>query len=721
MNDLKHVRNTRRDLVIDDFHGTKVADPYRWLEADTAPEVQQWMNEQNSDFDKYIKGFGVREELKSRLKKLWHYARCSTPNYIEGYYYTWRNDGLQNQSILYRSRNLDEIGELVLDPNLLSKDGTIAVTAASFSPTGKYYAYGLSTSGSDWQEIKVLDIESGKNLADLIQHVKFTGITWLPDDNGFIYTRYPEQKKASVLETSSLNAMVYLHTLGQDQSSDMLLHKDDEHPDWGFHVFTDEDKKWLFMKTWYSTLPKNQLHYKPISKLDSPWITIADNFDEGYELVGVIDDTAYIHTMKDAPFGKIMSLPLSFSEKPGKPENPEKLRKSEKFVATALDWKCVIPDQGENLEDYALVNNHILCTFVSHAVHHIKIYTTSGKLVREINLPSPGSVSGISAKQHRDEFFIQFNSYLYPSTVLRCSLSNERDNEKDIKENNKEENPSIWFTPKIDFPFDDYETIQEFYESKDGTKIPIFITKRKGVPLDGSHPTILYGYGGFNISMTPSFSAQNLAWLEKGGIYVVACIRGGSEYGEAWHQAGMLENKQNVFDDFIAAGEYLIKEKYTSAKKLSIVGRSNGGLLTATCLTQRPDLFGAVIVWVPVIDMLRYHLFTAGRLWTGEYGNAEKPKQFPFMYKYSPLHNVKMNIVYPPTLIMTADTDDRVVPGQARKFAATLQAANGGDSPIMIRIEKAAGHGHGKPVSKLIDESADMFTFLLSNLIGVSI
>ena len=673
---------TRRQLQIDDYHGTKVADPYRWLEDDTSAEVQQWIAEQNGYFEKYISGHKVRQELKDELTKLWHYARCSAPEYVEGYYYSWRNDGLQNQSVLYRSANLTDAGEVVFDPNLLSEDGTVAVSSWFFSPKGTYMAYGLSSSGSDWQTIRILDLASKKDISDVLQHMKFSSITWLPDESGFFYSRYPEPKVKTVLEAVAKNSMICLHILGQEQSSDKLIYNDAEHPEWDFYLSADDSKKWIFRFTRYSTLPRNQLHFKPLSKLDSPWLTIADNFDEGYRVVGVIGDTAYIYTHKDAPFGKIMSINLS--------------------EEGATNWQTLIPDQGEALDNALMVNNHLLCIYVHHATNRVKIFDTKGSLVRELELPAPGSVASISAKQSREEFFIQFSSYLYPATVLRCDFSGDK--------------PSTWFRPKFDFPFEDYETTQVFVSSKDGTKVPMFITCRKGLSKDGSHPTMLYGYGGFTIATMPTFAAQHLAWLKMGGIYVTACMRGGSEYGEDWHRAGMLESKQNVFDDFIAAGEYLIKEKYTARKHLGIYGRSNGGLLTGACLTQRPELYGAAIVCVPVLDMLRYHLFTAGRYWVGEYGSSENPEQFPFLYEYSPLHNVKMNTVYPPTLVMTADTDDRVVPGQARKFAATLQAADGGENPLYVRIEKSAGHGHGKPVHKQIDEWVDLYSFLHINL-----
>jgi len=674
--------STRRALVIDDYHGTPVADPYRWLEDDTAPEVKAWIETQNRHFEGYMSGHPARQGFKDRLTELWHYPRCATPEYVAGKYYAWRNDGLQNQSVLYRVDAPDARGEVVLDPNVLSAEGTVAVSVWDFSPQGNYLAYSLSVSGSDWQQIKVLDLRTGADLPDVLHHVKFSGITWLPDESGFFYSRYPAQDVDTVLKLEARNAMVCLHKLGQTQDGDTIIHNNPAHPDWDFYARADEDKKWLFMATSYSTLFKNQLHFKPMDAVDAPWLPIADNFDEGYDVVGVIADTAYLFTQKDAPFGKIIGYDLR--------------------AEGAKNERDIIPDQGEALEWARMVNNHILCCYLQHAVNKLKLFTPCGELVREIELPGPGSVVGLSGKQHRAEFFIQFSGYLSPATVYRHDFSGEK--------------PQVWFAPEISFPFGDYETTQIFYPSKDGTQVPMFITAKKGLARNGKNPTLLYGYGGFDIAIAPTFSAALLAWLEKGGIYAAACLRGGSEYGEAWHNAGMLANKQNVFDDFIAAGEYLIREKYTATPHLGIYGRSNGGLLTGACLVQRPDLFGAAIVAVPVLDMLRYHHFTAGRYWTGEYGCADNPEHFPFLYKYSPLHNVKMNAAYPPTLVMTADTDDRVVPGQARKFIATLQGADAGESPLLVRIEVSAGHGHGKPVAKFIEEWADLFAFLLANL-----
>ena len=684
MKNFDNRRQTRRELVIDEYHGNPVADPYRWLEDDIAPEVVKWIDEQNADFEQYISQQPMREELKNRITDIWHYEKASSPTFVGGKYYTWRNNGLQNQHVLYEADTLDDVGEVVFDPNLLSEDGTKAITSDAFSPTGRYYAYGVSSDGSDWEIIHVLDLQTRQTLPDELHHIKFSTIAWLLDESGFFYSRFPDPKTDEVLKAEALNNEACLHLLGDDQSADKIIHKDPANPEWGFELYMSEDKKWLFMETGSGTLYKNHLYFKSMDNLAGSWQVISDTFEEGYTVIGVVNDTAYIHTQKDSPYGMIFSVKLSDGK---------------------IKRKPVIPDQGEMMEYYTIANDRIICSFLHHATNVIKVFDLSGHYIKNIDLPCPGTAYFDKPTRNNGrhiDLFINFNSFLYPGTVLRYNFEAEE--------------LTTFFAPKVNFDFANYETTQEFAVSKDGTKVPLFITHKKGIKLNGKNPTILYGYGGFNISMTPTFSASNLAWLERGGVYAVGCMRGGSEYGEAWHRGGMLECKQNTFDDFISCGEHLISQGFTRKEQLGIFGGSNGGLLTGACLTQRPDLYGAVVVAVPVLDMLRYHLFTAGRYWVGEYGSSDDADQFEFLMKYSPLHNVKMNVTHPATLIMTADTDDRVVPMHARKFAATLQAADAGNNPILIRIEKAAGHGMGKPTTKIIESSADMFTFFISNL-----
>ena len=676
-------RVTRRELVVDNYHGVPVADPYRWLEDDTAPEVQEWVAEQHGDFETWMDQYAIRSALKTRLTELWQFAKSGVPHRVQDAYYTWRNDGIQNQMVLYVSPNLTDVGEQVFDPNPLSEDGTIAVMTQSFSPRGNFLAYGLSQSGSDWQIIKVLDLATKQNSEDHLQYMKFSNISWLPTEDGFFYTRFPNPDSVPA-EDRARFASVYLHMLGKPQSEDVLIYTDKENKNWNHRLSTAQDGKWGFISISYGTLRRNQLLYRRLDAFDAPWLPIVTDFEGGYDVIDVIDDVAYIYTQKDAPFGKIVTVTLG-----------------EEGIGA---WTELIPDRGEMLERALIVHDTIVCITLHDASHRIFLYSLDGTLLREVPLPALGTIRDISGSRQDSEFFIQFCSVLFPDTILHYDFASDA--------------LVTWFEPQINFPFAEYETVQEFYASKDGTRIPLFITRKKGLIKDGSHPTVLYGYGGYNSNRTPTFSVQVLAWLEAGGVHAEPCLRGGAEYGEAWHRAGMLESKQNTFDDFIAAAEYLIAEGYTVKERFGIMGRSNGGLLTGACVTQRPDLFGAVIVWVPVLDMLRYHLFTSGRLWIGEYGCAEDPEQFPYMYAYSPLHNIHMNTVYPPTLIMTADTDDRVVPLQARKFAATMQAADGGANPILLRVEKSAGHGQGKPIGKLIDEQTDLYSFFHINLCG---
>ncbi len=670
----------RRDSVVDNYHGVKIADPFRWMEDPELPETKAFVAEQNRRTFDYLYSLPVRQEIKDRITALWDYPKQSAPLTAGGNYYVFRNDGLQNQAVLYRQQTQDSEPVLVLDPNRLSDDGTVALTNLSFSHDGRLLAYSCSQSGSDWQEIRILNVATGEHLPEVIKWCKFTGMAWLPDDSGFFYTRFPEPGSVPP-EDSSNFSRVCLHRLGSDQSADELVYECPDHKQLGFRADVTEDGRYLILHVSLGTNPENRVYYRELDSSGS-FIRLLDEHDAMYHVIGSDGDRFYIHTNWQAPHGRVMALDLA---QPAKE-----------------DWTELIASGDDVIDEIRLVNDCFVVTYLHAAYHRLCIYRLDGGLEQEVELPTLGSLSTSGRRSDR-ELFISFTSYLYPTTVFRYDFASR-------------ELCRHW-APEVDFDASRYETKQVFYTSKDGTRVPLFLTHRRDLRLDGNNPTLLYGYGGYNLAQKPNFSVSTLVWLEHGGVFAVAGLRGGNEFGEEWHQAGMLEQKQNVFDDFIAAAEWLIASGYTRTEKLAIQGRSNGGLLTAACMTQRPDLFGAVICWVPVIDMLRFQRFTAGRYWTGEYGNAEEnADHFRFLIEYSPLHNVRFGTVYPPVMIMTAETDDRVVPMHSKKFAATLQSAAGGDNPIYLRVESKAGHGQGKPTGKLIDEQADIFTFLFDQL-----
>ncbi|MDH3215685.1 MAG: prolyl oligopeptidase family serine peptidase [Candidatus Krumholzibacteria bacterium] len=667
----------RKADVVDDFHGTKVKDPYRWMEDPEAEETLRWVEEQNKLFQGYIEGVSSREAIEKRLTELWDYPKYSLPAKHGNRYFFTKNDGLQNQSVLYVQESLDGEAKVVLDPNKLSEDGTVALRAQTYSHDGKFLAYGLTQSGSDWQEIHVRDVDTGEDFEDAIEWCKFSGIAWKTDNSGFYYNRLPEP--GSVPEEDQSNySRVYWHTLGTPQSEDKLVYEDPQNKELGFYPFSTDDGKYLVIYVYHGTDDRNGLYIRRMDD-EGEFQRLVDVGEAEFNPIDNIGSVFYLGTDLDAPRGRIIAVDIK------KPDRK--------------DWKEIVTQTDDVIDFSAMVDNKLVVAYMRNANHLLNIYDRKGKRVREVELPTIGSIAGLSGEREDKEMFFGFTSFLYPYTAFHYEF--------------KDNKLSVFRQPEINFDPTKFETKQAFASSKDGTKVPIFITHKKGLKLDGNNPTILYGYGGFNIGLTPSFSITRLVWMESGGIYVLANLRGGDEYGEEWHKAGMLENKQNVFDDFIGAAEWLIENKYTSSAKLAIEGGSNGGLLVAACMLQRPNLFGAISCRVPVTDMLRYHKFTVGRYWTPEYGNAEKnPEHFEFMYAYSPLHNVKEGAEYPPTLITTADTDDRVVPLHAKKFAATLQAADAGKNPILIRIETKAGHGAGKPTSKRIEEAADIYAFL---------
>lgn len=664
----------KKSDIVEDFHGTKVPDPYRWLEDPTSQDTIDWGKWMSEQADAYFEQIGTREKDRERLTELFNYPKYFVPKKVKNRLFYQKNDGLQNQAVLYMKEGEKE--SVLIDPNTLSEDGTVAMTNYSFSKDGHYIAYATSTHGSDWQELHVIDINSGEKLTDHIQHVKFTGISWAPDTSGFYYSRFPAPGSVSKEDESNYNK-VYFHKLGTGQSEDQLIHEQPEEKELMFSAFISDDEQYLCLHVNLGTATENRFYLKKLDSNDG-FTRLLDKQDAEYSYITNIGTTFYFKTNLKAPNGRIIAVDVDNPD----PEN----------------WTEVLPEQQDVIDVVKYVKDRFVVATLHDAHHQLHVYKMDGTYENEIAIPMIGSLTNITGSSEDDQIYFGMTSFLSPTTVYHYNVS----------ENQLE----TFAESQLEMDISAYETKQIFYTSKDGTKVPMFLTHHKEIELNRQNPVILYGYGGFNISMTPSFNPAVLRWLEKGGVYAVANLRGGTEYGEEWHKAGMLENKQNVFDDFIAAGEWLIKSGYTSKEKLSIMGGSNGGLLVAACMVQRPDLFGAVLCRVPVIDMLRYHKFTIGRYWIPEYGNAENPEHFPFMYAYSPLHNVKEGQKYPPILIATAESDDRVVPAHAKKFAAILLEKADKGSTILLRIESKAGHGLGKPTSKLIDEWVDFYAFL---------
>jgi prolyl oligopeptidase len=667
---------------IDDYHGIKVADPYRWLENSDSPDTKAWIEAQNKLTRAYLDKIPEREKIKRRLIELWNYEKFSTPVKRGNKYFYLRNDGLQNQFVLYVTDSLKDTGRVLLDPNQLSKDGTIALSGFSISDCGKFLAYGLSSGGSDWQEWRIRDVETGKDFPDVIKWVKFSGASWSKDSKGFFYSRYPEPNEKTKLEETNFNQKLYYHRIGTSQAEDILIYERPDQKRWGFSGYVTEDGKYLIITVSQGTDPRNLIFYKDLSQPNSEVVELISEFENDYIFLGNDDTVFYFQTDNNAPRRRIIAIDI---------QKPEK-----------SNWREIIPQAEETISNANIVGNYLIVSYLKDAYTQTKIYDLSGKFVREVKYPGIGTASGFGGRRTDKETFYTFTSFAVPPTIYRYDL-----------ETGKSE---IFRQARVKFNLDEIEVKQIFYNSKDGTRVPMFIVHKKGIKLDGNNPTLLYGYGGFNISLTPSFSVSRIVWLEMGGVFAMPNIRGGGEYGEEWHKAGTKLKKQNVFDDFIAAAEWLIRNGYTSPKKLSISGASNGGLLVGAVLNQRPDLFGAALPAVGVMDMLRFHKFTIGWAWISDYGSPENPEEFKALYAYSPLHNIKKGTKYPAVLITTADHDDRVVPAHSFKYAATLQEAQAGDAPILIRIETRAGHGAGKPTSKAIEEQADIYAFLVKNL-----
>jgi prolyl oligopeptidase len=673
---------------IDEYHGVKIADPYRWLENPDTPETQAWVEAQNKVTFAYLNQIPARDKIKQRLTQLWDYEKYGTPFKEGDRYFYYKNDGLQNQSVLYTLKSLDDEPKVLLDPNTLSEDGTVALAGISISENGKFMAYGLSISGSDWQEWKVRDIETGEDLSDHLKWIKFSGASWTHDHKGFFYSRYDEPNQQTKLEDVNYYQKLFYHQLGTPQSEDILIYERPDQKEWGFNGFVTEDGNYLIISVWRGTDPKNLLFYKDLTKPDSPVIELINEFEANFSLIDNDGPLFWLETDLDAPRSRVISININHP-----PKSPLSQGSNEGGFTE------IIPEAVETLQGVGILNNQFVTSYLKDAKTEIKIFNLDGTFLREVALPGIGSSGGFAGKRHDTETFYSYTSFTTPNTIYRYDMVTDTS--------------TIYRQPKVDFNPDDYETKQVFYASKDGTKIPMFITHKKGLKLDGNNPTYLYAYGGFAVSITPTFSVSLLVWMELGGVYAVANIRGGGEYGEEWHQAGTKLHKQNVFDDFIAGAEWLIENQYTSSKKIAIAGGSNGGLLVGACMTQRPDLFAAALPAVGVLDMLRFHKFTIGWAWTSDYGSPEEPEEFKALYAYSPLHNLKPGIAYPATMITTADHDDRVVPAHSFKFAAALQEAHQGENPVLIRIETKAGHGAGKPTTKIIEEIADEWAFLV--------
>jgi len=676
---LKYPKTKKVDTVTDYF-GTKVKDPYRWLEDDRSEATENWVKAENEVTFNYLEKIPYRKDLNDRLTKLWNYEKLGAP-FTEGdYIYFYKNDGLQNQYVVYRKKSDDAEAEVFLNPNKFSEDGTTSLSDLSFSKSGKKAAYSISEGGSDWRKIMILDTETKEIVEDTLRDVKFSGISWKGDD-GFYYSSY-EKPKGSELSAKTDQHRLFYHKLGTDQKDDKLVFGATEaqkHRYVGGNV--SEDDHFLYISARNST-SGGKLFMMDLTKENPELITILDNEETDSYVMENDGSKLFIFTNKDAPNGKIVSVDAS---------NP-----------TPENWKDFIPET-KNVLTPSTGGGYFFTNYMVDAVSKVKQFDYDGKMVREIELPGIGSAGGFGAKKDKKELYYSFTNYVTPGSIYKYEI--------------KEGESELYNKPDIDFDPSAYESKQIFYTSKDGTKVPMIITYKKGVKLDGKNPTILYGYGGFNISLTPSFSIANAVWMEQGGVYAVPNLRGGGEYGKEWHDAGTKMKKQNVFDDFIAAAQYLIDNKYTSSDYLAVRGGSNGGLLVGATMTQRPDLMKVALPAVGVMDMLRYHTFTAGAGWAYDYGTSEDSKEmFDYIYAYSPVHNVKKGTKYPATMVTTGDHDDRVVPAHSFKFAAELQEKQVGDAPVLIRIETKAGHGAGKPTAMIIEEYADIFAFTLYNM-----
>lgn len=674
---LKYPQTKKVDTV-DTYFGVKVPDPYRWLENDTSSDVKAWVEAQNKVTFDYLKQIPFRQQLKDRLTKLFNYPKQTAPFRKGNYYFYYKNDGLQNQSVLYVTEDISKPGKILLDPNTLSTNGTVALSVLSVSPDGKILAYAISKAGSDWNEIYFKEIESGKQLSDTLNWVKFSGIAWY--QNGIYYSGYVQPKKGKELTQSNQFHKLFYHRLGNPQSQDVVVMEKPKEPYQDFYASETSDNKILCIYEEKAGELGNALHIMDLSQTKPVISTLFNTYNIQYAVIDHIGKYLYIKTNKDANKYKIVRLLLA---------HPDKV-------------ETIIPESNDVISEVSVMKDRLIVTYMKDAHSVLNSYDLDGKFLGTIDLPCIGTVNSFNSEPTDTVAFYDFTSFNYPTTVFKYNVNTGKS--------------TIWFKPSLDFNENDYEVKQVFYKSKDGTKIPMFIVHKKNVELNGKNPTLLYAYGGFNISLTPSFATSRILWLEQGGVIVVANLRGGGEYGETWHLAGTKLKKQNVFDDFIAAAEYLISQKYTSPDFLAIQGGSNGGLLIGAVTNQRPELFRVALPAVGVMDMLRFHKFTIGWGWVTDYGSSDKKEEFEALYKYSPLHNIKEDVNYPAILVTTADHDDRVVPAHSFKYIATMQEKYKGSNPVLIRIETQAGHGGGKPTDKIIEEAADMYAFTFYNM-----
>jgi prolyl oligopeptidase len=675
--------DTKRIDHVDDYHGTEVADPYRWLEDDVreSEDVAAWVEQENEATFAYLHAIPERDQIEKRITELWNYERYSTFFKEGGRYYFFKNDGLQNQSVLYMQDSLEDEPEMLLNPNVWSEDGTTALSSIEFSEDSRYAAYARSEGGSDWQTVHVMEIESKKLLDDQLDWVKFSALVWTKDGEGFFYTRFPQPEEGAEFQSTNLHNKLYYHRVGTPQSDDVLVYERPDEPEWGFAPDLSSDGRHLVIHIWKGTDARYRVLYKDLAEPYGAPVELIDNFDQEYTFIDAEGSKLYFLSDLDAPRRRVITLDL------GHPD------------AAPVE---IVAESEDTLTAVTLVGDLLVADYLKDARSSVRIHRLNGDFVREVELPGIGTAGGFSGSRSDLETFYSFSGYAQPPTIYRYDMLTGASTQ--LRQ------------AAVNFDSTQYVTEQVFYTSKDGTRIPMFLTHKEGLEKTGANPTLLYGYGGFNISITPAFSVRWMTWLDLGGLLAVPNLRGGGEYGEDWHQAGIKQRKQNVFDDFIAAAEWLIENDYTRTDKLAIHGRSNGGLLVGAVMTQRPELFGAALPGVGVMDMLRFHQFTAGRYWVDDYGSADNEEEFPALLAYSPYHNLDNHSDYPPTLVTTADTDDRVVPGHSFKFAAELQHNQQGDAPVLIRIETSAGHGAGLPTSKRIEELADTWAFLVKSL-----